>query len=124
MYNKHLVLALFHIFLVAPLFLTVAFMRSATPIWLYWVLVALGVIILIYHSYRLIARWRAGSPYLWVNAIHVFLVAPLLIFVGAGQKNGPRYGYELLAMSGFAVFGYHVYSLIGELQAIDRTAAL
>jgi hypothetical protein len=122
MLNSHIYNSLFHIFIIVPLFLTVAFMRATTPIWLYWVLTVVGIVILIYHGYRLITRWQVGSPYVWVNAFHVLLIAPLLIFVGSQQKNGPRYGYEFLAMTGFAAFGYHIYSLIRELQAIDKAA--
>ena len=112
-------LALFHILFVAPLFLIVAFMRSTTPIWLYWMLLVLGLGILVYHGYKFMARWKTGSSYAWVNLLHITIIAPLLIFVGSKQKEGPRYGYELLAMVGFAAFGYHMYSLIREIQLMD-----
>ena len=122
--NKHLVLSIFHILFVAPLFLIVGFMRSTTPDWLYMTLTVLGLIILVYHGYKLVGRWYAGSSYWWVNAIHVAFVAPLMIYIGAKQKDGPRYGYELLAMVGFAALGYHLYSLIRELQLSDDKGKL
>jgi hypothetical protein len=94
-------------------------MRTATPIWLYWTLLVLGFGMLIYHGYRFMGRWMVGSSYAWVNLIHILFVAPLMIFVGAKQKDGPRYGYELLAMLGFAAFGYHMYSLVHEIQLMS-----
>jgi hypothetical protein len=118
--DPHIILSIFHILFVAPLFLFVGFMRASTPIWLYWLLVGLGLMILVYHGYKAFIRWRAASSYLWVNLLHVALVAPLLLFVGAGQKDTPRYGYELMAMTGFAVAGYHLYSLVKEIQVMDR----
>lgn len=117
--NSHIIVALFHLAFVVPLFLFVAFMRSDTPQWMYWLLTALGLLILVYHGYKVFARLKAGSSYVWVNIIHVLFVAPLLIFVGSKQKDGPRYGYELMAMVGFAALGYHMYSIIGELQLMD-----
>ena len=117
--DSHIVLAVFHILFVAPLFLFVAFMRSATPQWIYWLLTGLGLMILVYHGYKLLTRLKAGSSYIWVNLIHVLFVAPLLIFVGSKQIDAPRYGYELMAMVGFAALGYHMYSLIREIQLMD-----
>ena len=121
--DPHIVLSIFHLLFVAPLFLGVGFMRAATPQWIYWLLVGLGLVIFVYHGFKAWQRWRAGSSYLWVNLVHVALVAPLLVFVGAQQKETPRYGYELMAMVGFAVAGYHIYSLIKTIQVIDSEKA-
>ena len=117
--DSHITLALFHILAVAPLFLFVAFMRSSTPTWVYLLITGLGLLILVYHGYKLMTRIKAGSSYVWVNAIHVLFVAPLLIFVGTKQVDAPRYSYELLALVGFSALGYHMYSLIREIQLID-----
>lgn len=117
--DSHVILAIFHILFVAPLFLFVAFMRSSTPQWMYWLLTGMGLLILVYHGYKLLLRLKAGSSYIWVNAIHILFVAPLMIFIGTKQVDAPRYGYELLAMVGFAALGYHMYSLIREIQLMD-----
>jgi hypothetical protein len=118
--NPHITLALFHLFLVAPLFFVVGFMRADTPKWVYTLLLILGVIIFIYHGYKFILRWRGESSLVWINALHVAIVAPLLIYIGVKQKETLRGGYELLLMTGFAAFGYHLYSLVKEMQVIDR----
>ncbi len=118
--NPHIALSLFHLFLVAPLFFAVGFMRSETPSWLYTVLLVLGVVLFIYHGYKFILRWRGEKSLMWINAIHAFIIAPLLVYVGMKQKETVRGGYELLLMTGFAAFGYHLYSLVKEMQVMDR----
>ena len=114
--NSHVILSIAHITLVVPLFLYVAFMRAATPDWLYWVLFAVGLIVLIVHSAKAAYRYISGSTYLWVNLLHVLLIAPLLIYIGYYGKKTPRPAYELLAMAGFAAAGYHIYSILLQVQ--------
>lgn len=102
-----------------PLFIAIGFMRASTPTWVYLTLFILGCIILLYHGYKFVYRYMRGSSYTWVNAIHVLIVAPLLLYVGAKQKDTPRAGYELLLMTAFAAFGYHVYSMVSQIQTYD-----
>lgn len=104
-----------------PLFLYVAFQRAAIPNWLYTAILILGVIILAYHGYKSMVRARLMSPNLWINLVHVFYVAPLLIYIGYLGKNTPRPAYELLAMVGFAALGYHLYNLILSINSIQDT---
>lgn len=115
--DSHIMLSLFHLVFVAPLFLGVGFIRSATPEWLYMGILVLGVAILLYHSYKLLLRIKIKSNYTWVNAIHILTVAPLLIYIGIKKRDTPRFAYELLVMLGFAATGYHLYSLVSQLQA-------
>ena len=110
--DSHLLLALFHIFAVVPLFLYVAISKANTATAVYGFLLILGAVIFLYHGYKAWKRFVAGSPGLWVNVIHVFYVAPLLMYIGYREKDTPRYAYELLALVGFAALGYHMYNLI------------
>jgi hypothetical protein len=114
--NKHIIVSLFHIFLVVPIFLYIAFQRAGTPIPVYHAMIAIGAIILIYHGYKAYIRMAAGSPYAWVNLIHVLFVAPLLIYIGIKGKDTPRASYEILAMVGFAALGYHLYSIVRNMM--------
>jgi hypothetical protein len=50
----------------------------------------------------------------WVNYIHIFLVGPLLIYIGHTGKHTERKYYEMLLMLGFASIGYHGYYLFAE----------
>jgi D-alanyl-lipoteichoic acid acyltransferase DltB (MBOAT superfamily) len=110
--DSHLLLGLFHIFAVVPLFLYVALSRSNTYEQIYTLLFVLGIIILLYHGYKAFLRLAANSPSLWINLVHVVAVAPLLIYIGYKGKNTQRAAYELLALVGFAALGYHTYHLI------------
>ena len=114
--NAHITVSLFHIFAVVPLFLYVAFVRGQLPAWIFTVLLSLGLLIAVYHSYKTFIKWRAHSMSIWVNIIHVLAVAPLLLFIGAKGYDTPRWAFELLAMLGFAALGYHIYSMVLEIQ--------
>lgn len=116
-FDNHFWLAIMHLLLVVPLFLYVGFTRANTPHWLYLALLAIGIVVLVYHGLKLIIRLKNRSGYSWVNAIHVLLVAPLLIFIGYHKKETPRSAYELLLMAGFAAGGYHLFSLVKQLDA-------
>ena len=111
--------ALFHIGVFVPLFMTVGFLRTGIPEWLYTILLITGISVLIYHGYKLMLRWAMHSNYAWVNTIHVAFVAPLLIYIGYYKKETPRFAYELLLMLGFAALGYHTYSMVKALNTVD-----
>jgi len=118
--DVHLLLAVFHIIFIIPLLLYVGFQRAATPDWVYTVLFGLGIFVLGYHGMKSIARFYAKSPMLWVNLIHVLIVAPLLIWIGYFAKKTERPAYEMLLMTGFAALGYHIKSLIETSQTFIR----
>ena len=115
-FDNHFWLAIIHLLFVVPLFLYVGFTRAETPRWLYLALLAIGVVVLVYHGFKLIVRLKNRSGYSWVNAIHVLLVAPLLIYIGYNKKDTPRSAYELLLMGGFAAAGYHLFSIVKQLN--------
>lgn len=104
-------IAIVHIFFIAPLFLAVGFLRGATPDWLYWILLAMGIVVFVYHGWKAVIRWLAGSGLIWISLIHVLLIAPLLIYVGYMKKNTERFAYELMMLAGFGALGYHSYVL-------------
>ncbi len=110
-------LAIAHLTVIVPLFLYIGFNRASTPSWVYLALFTIGVIILVYHGLKLIIRLKNRSGYSWVNALHVILVAPLLLYIGYHKKETPRFAYELILMLGFAAGGYHLFSLVKQLDA-------
>lgn len=113
--NPHLLLSLFHIFAVVPFFLYVALSKANTHPQAYQALFGLGIVLMIYQSYKAFTRYFTNSSYLWVNLLHVFIIAPLVIYIGVKGKETPRAAYEMLALISFAALGYHMYSLV--LQA-------
>ena len=108
----HLLLAIFHITIVVPVFLYVGFQRAATPDWLYHVLFGLGIVLLVYHGSKAAIRIMAKSASAWINVFHAGLIAPLLIWIGYFGKKTERPAYELLLMAGFAALGYHMKNLL------------
>jgi len=94
-------------------------MRGLAPPWVYQALLGLGIVLLIYQLYKVIIKWRANSLSVWVNIIHVFFVAPLLIYIGKNAYDTPRWAFELLAMLSFSALGYHVYQFVLAVQRLE-----
>jgi len=108
----HILLSIFHILFVVPLFLYVGFQRAATPEWLYNVLYGLGLLLLVFHGYKAIVRVYAKSGAAWISLFHTFLIAPLLLWMGyEGKKTGRPY-YELMLIAGFGALGYHIKTIV------------
>jgi uncharacterized membrane protein len=118
--NSHAILSLFHIFAVVPLFLYVALSRANTHPQVYQALFGLGIVLIIYQSYKAFTRYFTNSSYLWVNLIHVAIIGPLLIYIGYKQKDTPRPAYEILALVSFAALGYHMYSLVLQANVVEE----
>ena len=117
---SHIPINLFHVLVVAPFFIYVAIMRGQLVPWIFQILIGLGLLVLVYHAYKTAVRWNASSTSVWINIIHVVLVAPLLLYIGANAYDTPRWAYELLAMEGFAAGGYHLYSMVIEIQDMNQ----
>jgi len=104
---------LFHIILVAGLFIYVGIAKTTIPTFMYTVLLILGIIIILYHGFKAYQKLQDGkNP--WINYIHIFLVGPLLIYIGLNREKTPRLYFELLLMLGFASLGYHFYYLFND----------
>ena len=110
--DHHIILSIFHVLIVVPLFLFIGFYRASTPQWLYNAIFVVGAVVLVYHGFKFVVRYMGESGYIWVNAIHVLLVAPLLLYIGYHKRDTPRFAYELLLMLGFGAGGYHLFSAI------------
>jgi hypothetical protein len=118
--NSHLILSLFHLFVVAPLFFYVGFERTAVPDAVFTLFLVLGSIITLYHGYKAYIRFMTSSPYLWVNLIHVVLIGPLLVYIGYMAKNTTTPFYEMLLLLAFGATGYHIYSLVYQMNNVDK----
>ena len=117
---SHIGLSIFHIAIISPALLYVAIMRGQLSPWIFSLLSGVAIIMFVYHGYKAFIKWKAQSPSLWINLFHVFLVAPLLLFIGSKGYDTPRWAFELLAMLGFAALGYHIYSIIGMVQDMGK----
>ena len=101
---------LFHIIIVGGLFLYVGINRDKIPKALFTGLFWLGIVIVFYHIYKTYNYLKLGKVY-WVNLIHIFIIGPLLIYIGYYGEKTARLYFELLLMLGFASIGYHGYYL-------------
>jgi uncharacterized membrane protein SirB2 len=105
--DKNILLHLFHILIAGTLFLYVGIRQTKIPEFMYTVLLISGIVVFLYHSFRIYTK---ANP--WVNYIHVFVVAPLLLYVGLYKKKTERRYFEIMLMLGFAAIGYHAYYLL------------
>jgi hypothetical protein len=108
--SKEIYVHLFHIIIVGILFLYVGMSRDNTIPILYPILLGLGIIIIFYHIYKTYKYIKDGKGY-WVNLIHIFLIGPLLIYIGYNREKTSRKFFELLLLFGFSAIGYHGYYL-------------
>jgi hypothetical protein len=120
--DAHMILSLFHLVMVIPLFLFVGYQRSDTPRWVYASLLMIGLVVLLYHGVRLVQRY-GRSPLAWVHVLHVFLVAPLLCYLGWLGRDAPRWAYETILLLGFGAGGYHLFQLVKGLEAYPEVVA-
>ena len=109
--DKEKLVHLFHILIVGGLFLYVGINRDKISKVLFTGLFWLGLIIVLYHIYKTYNYIIIGKSF-WVNLIHIFIVGPLLIYIGYYGEKTARLYFELLLMLGFASIGYHGYYLI------------
>jgi hypothetical protein len=107
-----IILHLVHIFLISSLFIYVGIYKTNIPKWIYTLLLILGIILIPYQIYKAYIYLLNKKPYYWYNLIHIFLIGPLLIWIGIKKGKTPFYFFDFLLMFGFASLGYHTYSLI------------
>jgi hypothetical protein len=112
-FNKSTIVHLLHIIIIGGLFLYVGIVGNALPLIIFPILLYLGIFVILYHIYSAYKHLMAGKS-AWVNYIHIFLVGPLLIYIGHTGKDTERKYYEMLLMLGFASIGYHGYYLFAE----------
>lgn len=101
---------LFHIFFVGPLFLYIGIIKNDTTNYMFNILLILGILIMLYHTYLAYTKIM-NKQFPWVNLIHIFIISPLLIYIGLNKKLTQNYFYELLLLLGFSAVGYHIYYL-------------
>jgi len=109
--ESHFFVHLFHILIVGGLFMYVGINRDKIPEILFSVLFYLGIVIILYHIYK-VYKYITNGKAIWVNLIHIFIVGPLLILIGNNGKETSRKFFELLLLLGFASIGYHSYYLL------------
>jgi len=111
---------MFHIFIVAPFLLYVAIVRGQLSPWIFSLLSGLAILLFVFHGYKAVIKWKAQSPSLWVNLIHLLAVAPLLLFIGSKGYDTPRWAFEVLAILAFGALGYNLYAIVMDVQEMQK----
>lgn len=101
--------SLFHVLIVAPLLIYVGRSYGELPWWMFILLMVLAVGIVISHGPKVYSR---GLIVGWFFALHVFLFAPLLFYIGYTKNKAFPAAYPTLAMIGYAALGWHLVHLI------------
>jgi len=104
-------LHLAHVLGTGPLFLYVGLSRETIPDAVFNALGVLGLVLIGYHSYLAYTKLKDNKS-AWVNWIHIFLIAPLLLIVGYLKKDASRRYFEMFLLLGFAAIGYNGLYLI------------
>ena len=71
-----------------------------------------------YHLYRVYVKVKTGVSSLWVNLIHIFMIAPLLAYIGYYKKEASGATFDMLLLLAFSGFGYHIYRVILLLNTV------
>ena len=87
--DNHKLIHLFHIIIVGGLFLYVGINREKISSVLFNVLFYLGIFIILYHLYKAYGYLKIDKG-IWVNLIHIFIVGPLLIYIGYNGEKTTR----------------------------------
>ena len=114
---SHIALSAFHTLMVGPGLIYVGFSPQSLSNSAYSGLLVLGAFVFVYHAYRAYNKLKDGKS-AWINWIHIFLVAPLLMIVGYLKKDASRRYFEMLLLLGFAALGYHGLYLIREMMLL------
>lgn len=106
--TKSQIIQLFHILIVASLFIYIGTARTNIPEFMFPIILGLGAIIILYHSYKI----YVNPDRAWLYLIHILIIGPLLIYIGHAGKNTERKFFEILLLLAFATLGYNGFYFI------------
>jgi hypothetical protein len=98
---------LLHIFVFSVFLAYIGIVQHNIPKWLYPVILALGIIVIVYHSYKALSTKDA-----WIHYIHILLIGPLLIYIGWMNNKTDTKAFLVSIMIAGATFAYHVYRVL------------
>jgi hypothetical protein len=108
---------LFHILIVGAFLLYIGIVKTNMPAFMYKIIFATGILIFLVHGYKAILKYGQPKSYLWVNLLHIFIVAPVLLIIGWYGEKTPYYYFHFDLMLAFAAIGYHSYFMVKELMS-------
>ena len=103
----HIIIRWLHVLLFGPLFIYIAIRRSKVKQIVYPIALIIGLVVLIYHGYKITTNPRWWHIYI----IHILAVAPALIAVGYYREKTNYMVYDYLLLLGTAAMGYNLMKL-------------
>ena len=116
------IINLIHILLIVPFFFYIYYRginKKEVPLegWLCNLMIVLALISIIYHIYNLYKiyytpegekdKWKD-----WIYLMHIFIILPLLIYIGYNCNETARKYFEILLVVAFAALGYHSFLFV------------
>jgi hypothetical protein len=111
--DKHTLISLFHVLFVGPLLLYVGMSKGDLSNVALWSILVVGIGVGLFHLSKVITL---GLTRGWIYALHAFIFAPLIVYVGALGKNSFIAAFSVLKMLAFATIGYHGLYLFQQLK--------
>ena len=103
------IIHLAHIFIFSGLLAFIGIKQEKMPKFIYPVILSTGALVIVYHIYKSLFKKDA-----WINYIHIFILGPLLVYIGLYKEETPKKAFEISLMLAFASLGYHAYYLIND----------
>lgn len=103
---------LFHILFVGSLFFYVGIMKNKNQLFIYPTLLGIGIFLILFHSFKAYNKIKQGKSFI-INLFHIFIVSPLLIYIGYNkQMTDDLYFNILIALGILAILDHGYYLFI------------
>lgn len=109
MLTRRQLINIFHILIVSSFLWFLAWKKSKSPKGL---LTLVAVVIIIFHSYRLITKLRSGMSLGYstgVNIFHIIVVAGLFLYLGRNTVSDDSLIWKLFAVLPLFIIPFHSY---------------
>ena len=109
--NIQNLISLIHVFIIVPFLLYCVSKGNSMSVYIKYTLQIFGAFIILFHGYRILTNPLTFSVIRIINWFHLFIIGPLLLYIGYNAPNvGARY-YDSLAIIAYAALIYHGYYL-------------
>jgi hypothetical protein len=111
MMNIQNLISLIHVFIIVPFLLYCVSKGNNMSIYLKYALQIFGGFIILFHGYRILTNPLTFSVIRMINWFHLFIIGPLLVYIGYTAPNTNAKYYDYLAIIAYAALIYHGYYL-------------
>ena len=85
-------------------------MKIKNYLFIYPVLLGLGTFLILFHSFKAYNKMKQGKEYI-INLFHIFIVSPVLIYIGYNKQTTSDLYFNILIGLGFLAIIDHGYKL-------------